>query len=671
MENPNFLKQKYWPKEEFRKATDMTAKRAEKRTGEKVPQKPEARIENYLKRFQEIFDREDPADREHGIGALKRLLYSRYTIKPENISDDYIKGVIFGNFAELKGYERDDLKNEEIRKQIKAQFKKEIGQDFERYSVPDEEKEKVREMAVKDQKTRLGVWLDYLTSPEAKNISTVFRYWAFAEMLKLGDYDRSRQVYNERTKTTVANFPELDQQALAMVFDETRRKLASEPQAIQLEDKDKQKEFKKLLKNENFGQLYAFMLEHVNSLRLPTERLIITDGEWKLFPKGSSAKELAEPLQGFNTKWCIAGEGTAEGYLTHSDMWIYFSQDDDKKNKIPRACIVDSKELGITEVRGIISNGEAKQHLDDYIAPIVDEKLGELPGGERWRDNMRGMKKLARLHLKHLSKESLNKEDLIFIYEIDQPIQATGYGRDPRIEEIRKSRNPKEDAPVVFECRPEEIAYRPDDINKNAKAYIGELKQGIFNLIKKYHIERVYTSFPEGKITRFEADLGGESEKEIIDVLEERENLSETDRDKIYVSDYAKQIIRNKDFYMLKNKERASFVKLKVAGLGFSSGATIQQIYDRAEELGLELCPPESGPKIRLHYEEIFKREQPMGEFFVIATKQISGFDGRPLVFAVGRYGGGGSWLDGRWARPEHRWDSGGEFVFRLRKFDS
>ena len=43
------------------------------------------------------------------------------------------------------------------------------------------------------------------------------------------------------------------------------------------------------------------------------------------------------------------------------------------------------------------------------------------------------MKKLTEINNK---KEELNKEDLSFLYEIDNNIQGFGYNKDPRIEEI-------------------------------------------------------------------------------------------------------------------------------------------------------------------------------------------------------------------------------------------
>src|SRR3989344_1759956 len=52
MENPKFLKEKYnlHTSPEVEKAT----KRTQKRTGEKVPQDPETRIQNYLDRLERL-----------------------------------------------------------------------------------------------------------------------------------------------------------------------------------------------------------------------------------------------------------------------------------------------------------------------------------------------------------------------------------------------------------------------------------------------------------------------------------------------------------------------------------------------------------------------------------------------------------------------------------------
>ena len=129
-------------------------------------------------------------------------------------------------------------------------------------------------------------------------------------------------------------------------------------------------------------------------------------------------------------------------------------------------------------------------------------------------------------------------------------------------------------------------------------------------------------------------------------------------------------MMKNSDFITSKNPETINIIKLKVRDLGFTKSATTDELYKKAEELGLELCPAEIGPHLRLKYKEVFKKEQPMKEYLIIAMKQIADADGNPHVFAVDRRGDG-LWLDDRWARLADEWGPDSEFVFRLRKLES
>lgn len=302
---------------------------------------------------------------------------------------------------------------------------------------------------------------------------------------------------------------------------------------------------------------------------------------------------------------------------------------------------------------------------------IVKEKLAEFPDGKSYEKKTEDMKHLTEIEKKIKEGKELAKDDLIFLYEIDSPIEYFGYQRDSHIKEIRKTRNIEQDMPIIFECSPKQIARRPEKINENTKAYVGKLERGIFNLIQQYNLEHIYTSFPEGKISIAEASLGGQSEEQIINELEAREQLAKNNKYKIYILDDAKSMLKNKEFYTLKNKEQVKLVKLKVRDLGFPDGATTKEMYKKAEEFGLELCPPETGPQIRLHYEEIFNREQPRGEYFDIGMKQINIYDGSTTIFDVGRNDDGKAWLAGEWFEPGDKWLPDYEFVFRLRPVKS
>lgn len=76
-------------------------------------------------------------------------------------------------------------------------------------------------------------------------------------------------------------------------------------------------------------------------------------------------------------------------------------------------------------------------------------------------------------------------------------------------------------------------------------------------------------------------------------------------------------------------------VSVTLTELGFKDGATLRDIYKRAQELGLSLCPPEVGPQLRLQY-----KDQPVGEWLNISMEPIADSGGTPGVFAVTQYGG-------------------------------
>jgi hypothetical protein len=123
-----------------------------------------------------------------------------------------------------------------------------------------------------------------------------------------------------------------------------------------------------------------------------------------------------------------------------------------------------------------MSDEIAKQHLDDYIAPVVQEKLSQIPGGEKWRAKMEDMKRLASIHIKHKQRDTLAKEDLRFLYEIDRKIQSTGYGKDPRITEILSGRDVKEDLSVIFGIPKEQISTTKEEaLSGNIKYHYGDL----------------------------------------------------------------------------------------------------------------------------------------------------------------------------------------------------
>ena len=284
---------------------------------------------------------------------------------------------------------------------------------------------------------------------------------------------------------------------------------------------------------------------------------------------------------------------------------------------------------------------------------MLNEKLSDFgKEADTYRKKSADMKHLTELERKQEQGEQFNQDDLSFLYELNSPIDGFGYDKDPRIKELRATRNPEEDMLIIFNCTKAQIATKVEDIKPNTKAFVGPLTPNIFQQLPET-LEHIYTKFPEGRIKKETITIGGKSAKELIQEMHEAG---------INISNYAKDILQNPEFTTEKASEQATLIRLTVADMGFSKTATTDQIYERAKEFGLELCPPDTGPNYRLQYQN-----QPEGEWLDVGMKQITDPVSRPLVFGLERLVVG-LWLLGSWAKPGSEWLPDRRIVFRLRK---
>ena len=129
---------------------------------------------------------------------------------------------------------------------------------------------------------------------------------------------------------------------------------------------------------------------------------------------------------------------------------------------------------------------------------------------------------------------------------------------------------------------------------------------------------------------------------------------------KFRIGDYAAQILPKT--ILCDTETELELVRITVGELGFAGGATRREIYERAIELGLALCPAEVGPQLRLQY-----ADQPMNEWLVIAMESATDSDGGLLVFSVSRHVDG-SWLGTGYGHAVCRWHAGSVWVFARRK---
>lgn len=616
MKELNFLKNKY----DLHKAPEVerAAKRTSVRTGEKPVQRVEDRMQNYLDRFKEIIDRPDEARRERGLEALKQILHNKFVIKPEEMPESY-----FTNQQRLAR----ELGHGEV--EINQQTRKELA-----------------EVIVTDQQGSLDNWIDYLSSKDA-TYPDWLKYYTFRSILNMGAYDKERHVFGTRSKGTTKPFPDINREALAYVLDAVEKKYKKDGGEINTDE-----EFTKLLQGENFAKLYAYAIEKVTPAS--KEALENVQGEWVKYAQGSDHMTLVKSLQGHGTGWCTAGESTAKSQLENGDFYVFYSLNESGQPKIPRAAI-RMQGGSIAEVRGIA----AEQNLDPQIGGVVREKLAEFSDGEIYSKKSADMKRLTEIDNKAKQTQELSKDDLVFIYEINSKIEGFGYQRDPRIAEIMATRNSKEDAPIVLDCAPEQVAWSEQEIDGNTKVYIGPLFKGVF----QKNFEHIYTKFPEGKIQKYETSIGGRETKE--ELLAKLENF-EVNGQKMYFSDYAKDMMKSADFAIAEKPKAVDLARLSVGDFNFAKNPTTDELYAKAKEFGLELCPAEVGPRLRLEF-----TNQANGDYFWIAMRQITDRVGYPSVFLLSRHGDGRLELGYNGARPDKQWLDNDKFVFRLRKLDS
>lgn len=633
MENPGFLKKKY----DLHTAPEVesAARRTQARTGEKVPQDPAELIQNYLDRLERLALDPDKEQKRRMFGGESRP--RALSLLREMVMNKYVRP------------NREKMAQGAARVEERAARERGIE-----VTYGEQELEQRGGIAVEDLEKSLDNWISYLSDAN-EPYPVWFRYYAFRNILDLGDYDKDKGEFTKRSQGSTRLFPEIDRGALAYV--QEMMEASREPTMLERlrsaqktlgtpEDHLITKEKALNFANRSFAKQYAEGIGQSGEITPEMRRETV--GKWVRYQQGTDSTALWASLQNKGTAWCTKGFATAETQLKGGDFYVYYTNDRQGKATIPRIAIRMEGDTKIAEnPRGVF---DSQQNLEPNMVEILDEKLKDFgPEADIFKKKSQDMRALTAIEAKTAKGQELTKDDLVLLYELDGPIEGFGYSRDPRIAEIRDQRNPREDAPIVMDCRPEQIAWRKEEIGPDTKAYIGSLFAGIF----ESDIEHIATGFPEGQIRKIESTIGGKTKKQLEGEMKER---------KIQVDDYTQSMLDSNDFTVAKNAERLNLVRLTVNDLGFPRGATTKEIYDKAQELGLDLCPAEVGPHLRLQY-----ADQPLGEWVYIAMKPIADRDGNPHVFKLERYEDG-LWLSRRWAGPGSRWHADYRLVFCLRK---
>ncbi len=389
------------------------------------------KVERYIDRIENVTKK---AVDKNKLSLLKKYYYDKYVIKKENVPDSYFR--LEERIALERGYGHikynEQLKNQAI------------------------------ETIIKEQEDSIDRWLEYFTSEETSYYPTWFKYYTFQGMLKLGEYDKEKGEYTKRTSSTTKPFIEINREAVAMLYSEL----------IKLFKKEEilDKELEKLLNNGSFTKIYSYITKKLDEIN--KEKSNSEEGVWKKYNQGSDPEILFNDVHGKGTGWCTAGGiETARTHINGGDFYVYYTKDKEGKFTIPRIAIrMENNKIG--EIRGVAKD----QNIESNMEKVVKEKLNEFPDKEEYLKKVKDMEMLTYVYTKWKNKVELTKEDLRFLYEIDDIIIGFGYEEDPRIKEITDTRNIRKDLASALDCKEEEISLTKEEaLSGNIKYHYGDL----------------------------------------------------------------------------------------------------------------------------------------------------------------------------------------------------
>lgn len=156
-------------------------------------------------------------------------------------------------------------------------------------------------------------------------------------------------------------------------------------------------------------------------------------------------------------------------------------------------------------------------------------------------------------------------------------------------------------------------------------------------------------------------EAGGYTKPELIQKMKENNILLNELAGKLIASDY---------FKVSKEQYQVKVVEVTIKDLGFIDGAVTSELFSKAADLQLNLCPLESAPYIRLAYfnqregddEQQLENQAPYGSI-TLASEILSEDLEVPKGFYLRRIQGD-LWLRGYIADEEHVWKPGDHFIF-------
>lgn len=528
------------------------------------------------------------------------------------------------------------------------------------------------ERRMREQEASLNEWISYLDEEYADKKYTFIIHKILAPQV-LGARDSiGDQPFERRTPETYAPYPRLNREALGNVM----------TSLVAISEGRQEGEA-------NFIRRYEAELHRVEKIAREKvgKKFEGIPSTWKTYAGQKGARELEKDLADKGTGWCIAGfESGYHTYLMHRNSLIHVCFRGEKDAGVA-IYTVDGR---ISQIRGSAPgqhmDGDAAKRAKAYIRKHLSEG-NDLADLDQKFDDVLMLTEIIDGAIERAHRGGNVPRLLRFLYEIDRPIRFFGYGRDQRVDALRKRRNTIKDAGIIFEGL---IAETADEITSETKAFIGplspEVSAGVWKRILEIEKERtkkgqadkiaVFTSFPEEHRTRRTIELQAtKTTQQITQALESK---------KIVMSEYARDRVDQITEDDLKEIGAIQTVTVRVRDLFTDKELverkdrlpTTDEIFDvkndgeRYKKLGLELCKAKDAAQILLDEADPEKTEKTLSnsQWKSVAMERFSDRDGDPHVLNVERDVGGALELSSRWAAPGSEWGLGNELVFRLRE---
>jgi hypothetical protein len=276
---------------------------------------------------------------------------------------------------------------------------------------------------------------------------------------------------------------------------------------------------------------------------------------------------------------------------------------------------------------------------------VLDEKLKDFgPEADKYRKKSADMKHLTEIDKKTQANETLNRADLLFLYEIDSSIEGFGYRKDPRIAEILSKRNLPEDLPHIFNCELNQIATSLETITPDTVVYIGVWNPMIMNQLPRT-TEYIYSKFSTKEKERVCFKISPDPEITSADSA-----ITKLINRNYRIEDEVRENILPMIDWTEKLKPVYEVVSFSIGELFGNSGAqnhTYAEIKAMVEIQGLDFVPQALAPSIRLNY-------PPNGQLARLAMNPVYDREGRNHFNVLAcNWKSGNAWLD---------YDGGGDY---------